>query len=286
MDCPRCGLECHFRSALLKHLQRVNPCEPKLCDKDRNELYDEVQRGGGEKKYICKVCKKGFINRKSKYVHQKACKGSSNIVTATPTTDVQELSKTLVSVQAELAELKAAQSNLVRAAPITNNTTNNNTQNNINITVNAGDGVLLRDFGFENMAALPDNILETFFMDLRFRDLMEELHFDGNYPENNNVRLKSTKRGLMEIYRNNKWDVVTFVNGMNEMIEQGHKIFKDFYRKNRERILEEVMDESDLREILHKLDDIERLNKDEIMPIRKELQLLLETHRDTSLVQA
>jgi hypothetical protein len=49
----------------------------------------------------------------------------------------------------------------------------------------------------------------------------------------------------LEIYRNNKWDVVTFVNGLDELLMQGHRIFNDYYRKNKDKILEEDMDEED-----------------------------------------
>lgn len=48
------------------------------------------------------------------------------------------------------------------------------------------------------------------------------------------------------------------------MIQQGHKIFKDFYHKNKKQILEKVMD---LREILLRLDDIERMNKKQTVTI-------------------
>lgn len=77
------------------------------------------------------------------------------------------------------------------------------------------------------------------------RELLENLHCDPDYPENHNVRIKSTKRELLEIYRNNKWDVVTFVNGLDELLMQGHRIFNDYYRKNKDKILEEYMDEED-----------------------------------------
>jgi hypothetical protein len=158
---------------------------------------------------------------------------------------------------------------------------NNNTQNNIQINVGTTPhgSVKVRDFGCENMEALPTELLESLFLDLKFRDLLESLHCDPNYPENHNVRIKSTKRELLEIYRNNKWDIMTFVNGLNELLLQGQRIFKDYYRKNRDKILEDDMEETDLREILSQLDAIERLNEDDIKPIRKELQLMLESQR-------
>jgi hypothetical protein len=37
----------------------------------------------------------------------------------------------------------------------------------------------------------------------------------------------------MEIFRDNKWDIVTFTNGLTELLLQGHKIFKDYYKMTR-----------------------------------------------------
>jgi hypothetical protein len=59
----------------------------------------------------------------------------------------------------------------------------------------------------------------------------------------------------MEIFRNNKWDIVTFTNGLTELLLQGHKIFKDYYKKNdKARILEEDMSEQGIRMLLIQLE--------------------------------
>jgi hypothetical protein len=159
-----------------------------------------------------------------------------------------------------------------------NNTTNNNTTNNtqnINITVPK-----LKNFGWENMDAIPESLVSSLFMNLRFKELLANLHCDPNFPENQNVRIKSVKRNTMEIYRNNKWDIVTFTKGLTDLLLQGHKIFTDYYNKDKKRILEEDMDEQDLREILSQLQKIQDLNKSEIKPLIDELQMMLEEYRE------
>ena len=154
------------------------------------------------------------------------------------------------------------------------NTTNNNTQINLN-------GIKLRDFGNENMNAIPESLVSTLFMDLRFRELLANLHCDPNYPENQNVRIKSIKRNTMEIFRNNKWDLMTFTNGLTELLLQGHKIFKEYYQNDKNRILNEDMTEDELNEILCQLDKIELLNKNEIKPLKEDIQLMLEEYKST-----
>jgi multidrug efflux pump subunit AcrB len=159
----------------------------------------------------------------------------------------------------------------------TNNNTTNNTTNNTHTLTNIN--VKLKNFGWENMKALPESLVSTLFMDLRFRELLANLHCDPNFPENQNVRIKSVKRNTMEIYRNNKWDIVSFTTGLQDLLLQGHKIFIDYYKKDRKRILEEDMDEGDLRDILYQLKKIEELNKSEIKPFIEDLQLMLEEYR-------
>jgi hypothetical protein len=154
---------------------------------------------------------------------------------------------------------------------------NINTINN-NIVVTAGLNKDLKNFGFENMDALPVSLVRDLFMDLKFRDLLENLHCDPDYPENHNIRIKSIKRNVMEVYRNDKWDIVSFVNGLNELLLQGHRIFKHFYKKNKEVVLED-MSEQELSEILCNLDDIENMNKSALKPLHEELQFMLESFK-------
>jgi hypothetical protein len=45
-------------------------------------------------------------------------------------------------------------------------------------------------------------------MDLRQRT-RANLHCDPNYPENQNVRIIKSIKEAMEIFRNNKWDLMT-----------------------------------------------------------------------------
>jgi hypothetical protein len=126
------------------------------------------------------------------------------------------------------------------------------------------------------MQAIPESLISSLFMNLRFRELLANLHCDPNYPENQNIRIKSIKRNTMEIFRNNKWDIMTFTNGLTELLLQGHKIFKDYYKNDKKRILEEDMSEDELNEILGK---IEQLNKNEIKLLKEEIQLMLEEYK-------
>ena len=268
--CRRCGYTTPFLFNFKKHLKRKTLCSSTVADvslEEDKEKYLNIVKPRNTQ-YECD-CGKEYASREGLYLHKKKCKAK------------QSQKNDYALLKQEIDELKAK---LLTVVSI-NNGTVKNTQNNIQINVNANTGdVKVRDFGCENMDALPIQLLETLFLDLKFRELLENLHCDPDYPENHNVRIKSTKRELMEIYRNNKWDVVTFVSGLNELLLQGQRIFKDYYRKNKDKILDEDMDEGDLREILKQLSAIERLSEDDIKPIRKEIQLMLESYRGQLIV--
>lgn len=265
--CKRCDQQFKTKSQLKTHLQRKNPCIYIHNDIDRNNLIEELyDRKLNDKTYECEYCHMKFNHSSGKSHHKKICKSK-------PLDKITVLENIVSSLVEDNKILKAE---INKKQPT--NITNNNTQININ---NTSNGVKLRDFGRENMDAVPNNLMSYLFMELRFRDLLSQLHCDPNFPENQNIRIRSIKRETMEIFRNNKWDIVSFSKGLQELLLHGHKIFKEFYTNDKKRILEEDMDEGDLREILSQLQKIADLNKNEIKPLIEDLQMMLEEFKST-----
>jgi hypothetical protein len=200
--------------------------------------------------------------------HKKICKKKPN----ESSDEILKMQKQIETLIIQNTEINNEMLLIKTKIPHINSTTHNNTQiNNINVN--------LKDFGRENMNALPESLISNLFIDLRFRELLANLHCDPNYPENQNIRIKSLKRNTMEIFRNNKWDIVTFTKGLTELLLQGHKIFNDYYKNDKDRILNEDMSESELKEILIQLDKIEKLNKNEIKPLMDDIQMMLEEYK-------
>jgi len=261
-NCPRCGYNTNKLSNFKSHLERINICQALINDISQENLidiYNKIVTKEDGYSYKCDFCNKTFGSSQSKFQHKKRCPDK-------PTSSDDKIDKLVKTVE----ELKKKLNTI-------NNTTNINTTNNTQNITNIN--LKLRDFGRENMEALPGTLISSLFMDLRFRELLANLHCDPNYPENQNVRIKSTKRNTMEIYRNNKWDIMTFTKGLTELLLQGHKIFKTYYEKDKDRILEEDMNEEEIQEILCQLDKIEKLNKDELRPLLMDLQMMLEEYR-------
>jgi len=263
--CKRCNYNSNYKRCLLQHLNSKNPCEVINESIDRERLINEISiKKYKENTFDCEYCEKKFNNSSNMYRHKKICK--KNPIKVNQSIEIIDLKK-------EIDNLKSLIINNT-----TNNTTNNQQINNINVSL--PNNVKLRDFGKENMAALPDSLISSLFMDLRFREILANLHCDPNYPENQNVRIKSAKRNTMEIYRNNKWDIMTFAKGLTELLLQGHKIFKTYYEKDKDRILEDDMSEQEIKDVLSQLDQIEKLNKEELRPLLIELQMMLEEYRE------
>ena len=129
------------------------------------------------------------------------------------------------------------------------------------------------------MDALPVEFLRSVFINLQFKDLFENLHYDPMFPENRNIRIKSLKRQAMEIYKNQRWNIVSFDTGLNDMISQVCRIFRMFYRKNRNMVKEDLT-EDELEELLGKLEEYENFEKSVVKPVFKELKYMMENYRD------
>lgn len=268
--CSRCGYETGRKADLKKHLQKKRICPPTLSDIDRWKVLDDVAKDiEQDGKYSCEFCEKTFASPQGKYQHKKRC--SSNPENGEEMQDqLERMKEQIISLQKELLETKNAGGTTV-VNNTNNGVVNNNTINN-NITLN------LRNFNQENLEAVPLHFIRSCFMNLEFGTLFENLHCDPDYPENHNVRIKSSKRQLLEIYRNNRWNATPFVIGLKEVITQLHQIFDQFYKSHSDSVQED-MNEDEIREILDKLDEIGNLNNKIIIPVKNELLAVLDTNR-------
>jgi len=276
--CKRCNIIFKCKAYLKSHLQRKNTCD---CinheyDIDINILLDELyERKLNDKTFDCEYCNKKFNHASTKTQHKKICKHKPPDEITLLKNTVENLASKIDDQQTTIDE-QQTQINKLESQP--KNTTNNNTQINNNISLN---GVKLRDFGRENMDAIPESLVSSLFCELRFRELLAQLHCDPNFPENQNIRIRSIKRNTMEIFRNNKWDILTFSKGLNELLLQGHKIFSEYCKKDKNRIIQEDMDENELRDLISQLDKISKLNKNEIKSLTDDLQMMLEEYKTT-----
>jgi hypothetical protein len=59
--------------------------------------------------------------------------------------------------------------------------------------------------------------------------LIEKIHFSDEAPENKNVRIKSRKDKLVEVQKDNKWEVRDARDATESMIKKGVQIVSEYY---------------------------------------------------------
>lgn len=255
--CKRCGYDSKLKQSLVRHLQRLKECPPIYESSERSELLKELQvpdKVLNNDCWYCRHCNQGFNNKSNMYRHAKVCK--SNLA--------NEQNDQIRYLRTELDNLKTKIDN----TKPTSSTVNNNTQNvhviqNINIQV--------REFGFENMSHLPQDFLNYCFANKKIVDLIDNIHFDKECPENHNVRLRSKKQELMEVFENGKWIVKDQDQTLMELIEKGYRILYRHGKINKNEIMEEEdVDDEEFREInkwLEKIYDDQKAQK----PLKRDL---------------
>ena len=227
-QCQRCGYKCQYKSHILKHLNRAHPCKPILSDVSIVDLIAQLP-SETEKKYFCNVCGKGFPLRQSKYVHQKNCKGSQELVIHKPT--VEELADTVATLQSRIAELEA-------------NKGGNTFNNNITQTNNVHIHVTPRDFArAENTTYLEPQFLLECFKEMDLVKVLEELHFNPEHPENHNVRVKNVKQNLMEYTDGGKWVVKKKDEVLDHLVMNGYRVLHTYYKDNKDDVICELDDD-------------------------------------------
>lgn len=260
--CPRCGYNTKYKNDMKKHLMIDKICNTILSDDNLVDYKKKIFRVK-DRQYCCEYCEKEFSSKLGWKKHEMKCKELTS-----EKGKIEDLEKKIHELENMFTNMKSS---------VVNNNTNNNT---INIQVNNNNVVTppLREFGKENMMALNKQLIGDLFLDLNIPDLLKALHCDPEFPENHNIRIKSVKRKAIEIYRGNKWDIVSYLKGLNEYILQGHQIFKEYYNKNKDTVKDE-MTSQELTETLTKLKEIEELKADVVKVFYNDLALMLESLR-------
>jgi hypothetical protein len=64
-------------------------------------------------------------------------------------------------------------------------------------------------------------------------DLSRRIHFDDEHPENKNIRLKSLKRELMEVMKeDNQWHLMDKSEALDKLMRKAFVALHNFYDKN------------------------------------------------------
>lgn len=208
VTCKRCNQVLANKSVLKRHLLKKTICHP--CNESSNydplvliaEIYPEKQYN--IKTFDCKFCKKKFNHQSNRYAHEKVCKEHPQC-----RKEIEQLVE-----KAIVQKLKAQSSN----AQIITNNNSYQTQNNVVIQLNS--------VGQETLNHLSTDFLTRCIINENdgMQSLLQEIHFNQTIPENNNIRLKSSKNNLLEKYEDGRWMPCDKNNTLDQMIRRGYRI--------------------------------------------------------------
>jgi len=215
--------------------------ECKICNKtyaNYNSLWNHTKKfhsekvvvipttGGSSKKYYCIYCEKTFNDKSNKYKHQKIC-------------HVKKEEET-VEIKEELNELKKEIEKLKKVNPnINNGNINNGTVNNI----------VINNYDKDNMDYITDKFKQK-ILNMIPNDqvnvipkLLENIKFNSNHKENNNFKINSDRSNICFKFKDNQWISDNKNKSLNELLDYGNKIVKQFYEEGNEVLDDEKKEE-------------------------------------------
>ena len=218
-NCKRCGLEFVERSYLMKHLKRKRECMAIESDISLLEQLEDIQERKG---ITCEKCERIYKNKESLRNHKCI----------------------IIKYESEIKELKSELEKEKNKCSIINNIKNskkinNGTINNVNININS--------FGKENISYITENIKKTLLGIINGSskgviEFIKNIHINEKYPENQNIKIESMKKGILKIFEGGKWHFYTFEGGLDKLYNKTEVKFQE--------MLEEI-DEEELLEVLN-----------------------------------
>jgi predicted HicB family RNase H-like nuclease len=232
--CKRCGHDSSSKSNLLTHLRRKKPCKAAEGAISIDDYIEELlHKEYNEKTYDCEFCSTKFNSRSNKSRHKKTCEKAleakqqaTNNVIIQKLTVLTEQNTVLLQQNSILSKrLQEVESKI--SNNVNKQITNNNVTNNI-ININ------LNNFGDENISYLTPEFLSYCIMNPRkgMTSLIENIHYNNSYPENQNIRCKSLKQNMFEKFVNSEWRACDATNTLDELIRKGYRILNTHYTDN------------------------------------------------------
>lgn len=248
--CPRCHYSTKHKGHFVRHIhnKRLCPCTHAdiALDALRNEFAIE-----GLKTYHCEQCTKCFKTRSGLAYHRPICieaydieteayepprnKGSSGQIKIHGKEQNHYQNSQLQELTEEVKKLKNMVTHMQTSTPT------NAIQHNAQI-INHGDIQALDNshhqhlhfhlnaFGNENKEHISREFAIECFKKGAYGilDMLDKIYFDSNTPENHNVKIRSLKNMLVEVFKDPHWEVRGFHDTVDGMISMSrNEIIKD-----------------------------------------------------------
>lgn len=237
-SCKRCGHDFVVKGHLKQHLTRQKVCEPILSDVSCDSILQEYFPKK-TKPFKCAYCDKTFTQASNRSRHQTtSCqnkpKGDQTKQIGNTSVDIEQiLIQEIRSLKQELNEMR----------------TSNNVSQITNPIINIQNNIMINNFGGETYDHLTTDFVKHCLMNQipGVKTLIEKIHFSDDAPMNRNVRMKSLKKSLVEIKKDDKWVPKDTNEALETMIKKGCAIMNKLYFED------DDMMEKDLNELDNKI---------------------------------
>lgn len=267
--CKRCHHPSTTKGNLLKHLARKQPCHGTYCTISTADYIKELtKKQPKDKMYMCPNCDKQYSTRQARHRHKQECnrkQGVSNHSTDTTVIKTEDLKMILSRLETLEKRNGIGQ---------TNTTIVNSSNNQINI--NNQYQININNFGNENISYLTPEFLSYCLLNPRkgMTSLIENIHYNKDYPENQNIRCKSLKQNVFEKYVNSEWKQCDASNTLDELIRKGYRILNAHYTDNYLNDPEVVQDEIKQR-AYERFRFLTDTNCNDYFAVKREIRLLV-----------
>ena len=251
-ECFRCGYITNHKNSIKNHFNRKNICNPiredisieNMCKHYNLKISTfstqnttkaphfstfstqntTLLEDSENEDHICKYCNKKLSRIDSLTRHMKSCKKK------------KEESLQLCVMENKIKELeKKLDNNML----VTNNNTNS-TNNSINTNItnsnshNNNTNILnINNIGEENIKHISYNYYSNILKGIygAVPKLVEKIHFDEEYPENQNIKLTNKKEPYVKLRKNNKWTLANRKIEVLDLIDSKCFLLRTKYNK-------------------------------------------------------
>ena len=234
IHCDRCGKFFTRLTSLRTHFNNKKTCKPLLKDISIEELKEKYKVNKGC--YKCENCGKEYKTASGKCKHKKKCILNIALIEKN---EKYELKTELERKDNELDELKKQllieKKKCEENAKIINNTNNTNTNSHNTNSHNTNNIVFNFNDEKYNVDELKQIILNNEKSSTNLvKHFLEYVHFNPEYPENQNLKLTNLKPEYkwIDIMINGKWEKDIQDNILNTILhklqKQINKIIKEY----------------------------------------------------------
>ena len=211
--------------------ENVTPNEKNVIPNEKNVIPN----------YICKKCNKIYKIKKSFLEHKKKCNGLDDLTCPRcmiTFTNRHNKSRHIAKNNCEPRSIIYAKKNENKDDNVKTNITNNNyiTNNNITNNIIHTNNIYINNYGNERIDYLNyEKMLEIFkkVYDIP-TSLTKEIHFNINFPENNNIIYKNKNTSLVK--SDNDFILKDLNNLVQELITEKTKLMQKFAIENKDDI--------------------------------------------------